>query len=115
MASRLVGAPSFHIFIHTRRVLSLYRTFLKEVKKVQDEELKLELNRLIKEEFKAGKLELDKYLVKNRLTDGQRKLEQLRSLAVPLTSSSPSKQFEVTMDDEDAAQGRVGTGWPWER
>ena len=96
-----------------QRVLKLFRDMLRCVRSIDNnKELQTDLKSQILIEFTKGKVDTDAMSIKNRLIEGQRNLDILRSVC----SSSPGQHsvnsWMNTTDDADK-RGRIGEGWPW--
>mmetsp|Transcript_3730 Transcript_3730/g.3866 ORF Transcript_3730/g.3866 Transcript_3730/m.3866 type:complete len:119 (-) Transcript_3730:49-405(-) len=109
------NAVPLRVFMHTRRVLKLYRDMLREACKVSDDSLKNDLRNQIRTEFKIGKDDTDKVTIKNRLIEGTRQLEQLQAVSNSFIKNSLIDQnsWINVSEDENDIRGRIGDGWPW--
>lgn len=102
--SRLKNVLSFHEFMRRKEVLSLYKDFIKEVRKIGRDQLRSELELQIRFDFKHNKDMKDNSVVKSLLADGRRELIRLRHLV-------EDDRYHGQTPHRD---GRLGVGWPWE-
>mmetsp|Transcript_131698 Transcript_131698/g.380921 ORF Transcript_131698/g.380921 Transcript_131698/m.380921 type:complete len:170 (+) Transcript_131698:193-702(+) len=103
--------PSYKEFVHRFTVLSLYRSFLKEIKMMphnQDD-----LREQVQKEFKSSKTVTDPFNVQRGIAEGKRRLAELQEF----TGSNNKYDGDSWLNtpDEEDKRGRVGTGWPWDR
>lgn len=103
--------PSYKEFVHRFTVLSLYRGYLKEIRRMpyNQEELKDQVQR----EFKANVTVSDPFNTQRAITEGKRRFQELQEF----TGSTNKYDGDSWLNtpDEDDRRGRVGTGWPWDR
>ena len=103
--------PSYKEFIHRFTVLSLYRNYLKEIRRMPHNHN--DLRDQVQREFKANKTVIDPFNVQRALAEGKRRFEELQGL----TGNSKANDGDswLNTNDEEDPRGRIGSGWPWDR
>lgn len=126
MAQRRVAAvaniPSFRDFVHRSRVLTQYRSFLRELRGLDATQAR-EMRAHIRDSFRragAPGTAMTGGEKKAALAEGERQLLQLRSYAAGIrkhvenaAAMAPGTDTWVGTGPEDDRRGRVGQGWPW--
>lgn len=104
------NVPSYKEFVHRFTVLSLYRGFMKCIRDSMPHN-KEELRDQVRKEFKLNKNDTNSISVKQNISDGQRRFEELQEFTGQ--SNKYSGDSWINIQDPDDPRGRVGTGWPW--
>jgi hypothetical protein len=114
------SAPSFRDFLHRTRVLQQYRSFLRELRGL-DERLVRDLRGQVREGFRKGAATATTGAAKQAaLTEGTRQLQMLRTYAggarkhAENAASMGIRGSWVGTGTPDDVRGRVGVAWPWD-
>jgi Complex 1 protein (LYR family) len=104
--------PSYKEFVHRFTVLSLYRGYLKSIRKSLRHNQE-ELHEQVRREFRANKAESDPFNIQRALTEGKRRFAELQEF----TGGNNKYEHDSWMNtqDEEDPRGRVGQGWPWQK
>jgi hypothetical protein len=104
--------PSLQEFVHKTQVLKQYRSFLRAIRLIDQEEDRQHAYQEVKREFKTHSALQDKIAKQMAVTEGERNLKQVQSL-VGVSVAHEEHSWLNTQDPEDP-RGRVGTDWPWQ-
>jgi len=104
------NVPSYKEFVHRFTVLSLYRGFLKCIRDSMPHNQD-DLRAQVRKEFQIHKHDTDPFTVKQNISEGQRRFEELKEFTGQ--SNKFSGDSWINIQDPDDPRGRVGTGWPW--
>lgn len=110
----LVGAAlSLRDFINRSRVLTQYRSFLRELRGVEKGASR-DLLTQVRDSFKRDKGERDRARCRALMAEGEKQLVLLRTYAGS-TRTTPADTPATWVGTGDATdiRGRVGSGWPW--
>ncbi len=118
--SRVSGALSLRDFVHKSKVLSQYRSFLRELRHV-DAALRQDLRTQVRTAYRAKVSEASAPARRALLADGQRQLQDLQKYtgvartareAAGGVDKLPANTWVGTGEAYDI-RGRVGEGFPW--
>ena len=114
----LGAALTLQDFLHRSRVLGLYRTFLRELRGL-DEAAAREARTRIREGFMRHRGERDRSALRALLADGERELQFVRTYAgtarrASSADSDAAPSSWVGTGEAWDVRGRVGSGWAWE-
>lgn len=102
--------PSYKEFVHRFTVLSLYRGYLKCIRDSMPHNQE-DLRDQVRKEFKVNKDDRDAFAIKQNISEGQRRFEELKEFTGQ--SNKYSGESWINIKDSEDPRGRVGTGWPW--
>jgi ClpP class serine protease len=124
-----VDALSLPDFMRRVQVLALYRSFLRETRKIKaDDQLRRDLTTKIKEDFRKNRDITQHAITKMLMTEANREFKRLADLVDSMsgmevpepvqgahgsTVDGLSADIKGDIDDIDTDM-RVGAGWPWE-
>ncbi len=117
LRSRLQGTPSLRDFLHRSKVLSQYRTFLRELVGL-DKTTATEIRVQIREAYEMQRSEKNLANRKAALQEGARQLQFLRTYvgttrrAQEAAGMAPGESWVGTGEAWDV-RGRIGEGWAW--
>jgi len=127
LASALGAVPSLKDFVHRQSVLRQYRGFLRALRCIPDEVYRASSVEEVQRSYRANRDEIDPAGVKMAVSDGKRRLDQLRGVVGYVDSAEASgRGWEagregsdddgswINIKDEDDPRGRVGVEWPWQ-
>uniref|UniRef100_A0A7S2K2A3 Complex 1 LYR protein domain-containing protein n=1 Tax=Leptocylindrus danicus TaxID=163516 RepID=A0A7S2K2A3_9STRA len=111
--------PSLKEFMHRSRVIKQYRSYLRAIRCIpEDDAWREQVAREIRDSFRLKATETDKLSVTMAVTDGDRKLVQLQSMVGYQqkndVNDSGDNDSWLNIVDEGDQRGRVGMQWPWE-
>lgn len=110
--------PSLKEFVHRQAVIRQYRGFLRAVNCIPDPAFQSSSKREVRESFGRHKDETDALSVQMALKEGERQLEQVRSMVGYVSPDDAAKTHDdswLNINDEEDPRGRVGVMWPWEQ
>ena len=110
--------PSLKEFVHRQTVIRQYRGFLRAVACIPDPTFQLSSKKEVQTSFGRYKSETDALTIQMSLKEGERQLEQVKSMVGYVGSDDVAKKDEdswLNTDDEEDPRGRVGVMWPWEQ
>mmetsp|Transcript_26146 Transcript_26146/g.75485 ORF Transcript_26146/g.75485 Transcript_26146/m.75485 type:complete len:193 (-) Transcript_26146:396-974(-) len=110
--------PSLKEFVHRQTVMRQYRGFLRAVACIPDPAFQSSSKREVQTSFGRYKNETDALTIQMTLREGERQLEQVRSMVGYVRPDNAPKKDEdswLNIDDEEDPRGRVGVVWPWEQ
>mmetsp|Transcript_1777 Transcript_1777/g.2412 ORF Transcript_1777/g.2412 Transcript_1777/m.2412 type:complete len:146 (+) Transcript_1777:3-440(+) len=94
--------PDLKEFMRKKRVIQMYRDFLKNAQKFKDPIVAQDIRAQIRTGFCSQKFVSDRFLIKGLLTDASRQLQTLTAMVEDQNSNLDELDYEV------------GEGWPWE-
>ena len=110
--------PSLKEFVHRQTVIRQYRGFLRVVACIPDPTFQLSSKKEVQTSFGRYKSETDALTIQMALKEGERQLEQVKSMVGYVGADDVAKKDEdswLNTDDEEDPRGRVGVMWPWEQ
>ena len=110
--------PSLKEFVHRQTVIRQYRGFLRAVACIPDPTFQLSSKKEVQTSFGRYKNETDALTIQMALREGERQLEQVKSMVGYVGPDDAAKKDEdswLNTDDEEDPRGRVGVMWPWEQ
>lgn len=110
--------PSLKEFVHRQTVIRQYRGFLRAVNCIPDPTFQSSSKKEVQTSFGRYKNETDALTIQMALREGERQLEQVRSMVGYVGAENAAKTDDdswLNIDDEDDPRGRVGVVWPWEQ
>ena len=110
--------PSLKEFVHRQTVIRQYRGFLRAVNCIPDPTFQTSSKKEVQSSFERYKNETDALTIQMALREGERQLEQVRSMVGYVGADNAAKtdgDSWLNIDDEEDPRGRVGVAWPWER
>jgi hypothetical protein len=115
--NKLINAPSFRQFMRQNQAVTLFRSMLVKTKTIQNEDLRENISKEIKSQFRQNQHITDPAVIKMLLIEGNRSLKQIEALGSENwgSNSTVPTSTETNMSDDDKERYRVGTDWPWDR
>lgn len=116
VVERSEKVPSLKEFLHRTTVLRQYRAFLRAVAVIPDTPWRIQSQTEVRTTFRRNATETDRMALKMTVADGERRLQQVRSMVGyknPQTDSDEDSWLNIK--DEEDPRGRVGVQWPWSR
>jgi hypothetical protein len=107
--------PSLKEFVHKTQVLKQYRSFLRAIRLMDNEEDRQDAYQEVKRAFKTHSVLQDTMGKQMAVTEGERQLQQVQSLTGASVSVAHKKDSWLDTHHEEDQRGRVGTDWPWQR
>jgi hypothetical protein len=116
MSARKLGVTlSLKDFVRQRQVVTLYRHFLKSVKKnvTGNVPLQEDLRQQVRTDFRRNKVIKDHSAISSLIQEANRNLERIKDLNSGSANDHGGTDSWINTEDEDDKRGRVGSGWPW--
>ena len=110
--------PSLKEFVHRQTVIRQYRGFLRAVNCIPDPTFQTSSKKEVQSSFERYKNETDALTIQMALREGERQLEQVRSMVGYVGADNAAKtdgDSWLNIDDDEDPRGRVGVVWPWEQ
>jgi hypothetical protein len=113
--------PSLKEFVHRQKVIRQYRGFFRVLKCIDDEQHKVQMKNEIKQSFSILKnannaIEEEKLAISMSLTEGERKLKELKSMVGYVDGKEKSDPDSwLNIKDKEDPRGRIGSSWPWQK
>ena len=110
--------PSLKEFVHRQTVIRQYRGFLRAVACIPDPTFQLSSKKEVQTSFGRYKDETDALTIQMALREGERQLEQVKSMVGYVGPDDAAKKDDdswLNTDDAEDPRGRVGVVWPWEQ
>ena len=110
--------PSLKEFVHRQTVIRQYRGFLRAVNCIPDPSFQTSSKKEVQTSFGRYKNETDALTIQMALREGERQLEQVRSMVGYVGADNAAKMDGdswLNIDDDEDPRGRVGVVWPWEQ
>ena len=110
--------PSLKEFVHRQTVIRQYRGFLRAVNCIRDPTFQSSSKKEVQTSFGRYKNETDALTIQMALREGERQLEQVRSMVGYVGADNAAKtdgDSWLNINDDEDPRGRVGVVWPWEQ
>lgn len=107
-------------FIRRAQSLKLFRDFLRQIRRVPNQQLQSQIRVEVKTQFRYNSHLVDSMAYKSAMIEAHRSLKQIEALSV---KGSENEIGDAVVDNHDSTDEssssdgnyRVGTGWPWDR
>lgn len=108
--------PSMKEFLHKQSIVKQYRGFFRAITMIPDEKWRIHARDEVRTNFAPYKQETDSLAISMATKEGDRRLNELRSM-VGYTDSAAKSDVDswLNINDKDDPRGRVGLEWPWNK
>lgn len=100
----------FQVFLQRTKTISLFRKFIRGANFVSNQDLKLDIHKQIRDNFRSNSKVSDPVVIRHLFQDANRQLKMLEALSQEKSSNNSINNNSIKSNDII-----VGKGWPWSR
>lgn len=97
----------FQTFLQKAKVITLFRKFIRGANLIRSQELKIDIRKQIRENFKSNRDVSDPVVIRHLFQDANRQLKMLEGLC--------EEKLSIKSSNNHSNDVIIGKGWPWNR
>ncbi len=107
----------FQVFLQRAKTISLFRKFIRGTNFVSNQELKLDIHKQIRDNFRNNSQVTDPVVIRHLFQDANRQLKMLEALGQEKSKSKSTNNKNNNNNNNNITSNDiiVGKGWPWSR